>query len=69
MLNIDEEKLPPPKPAVAAQNSNTHSCTVWLWPASQPLGTTMASSRVGISSRAALMLVHVRPPNLGTANV
>ena len=69
MFAIDEEKLPPPKPAVAAQTSSTQNCVSWLWPASQPLGTTIASSSVGISSSAALIVVHSRPPNRGTANV
>ena len=31
MLNIDDEKLPPPSPAVAAQASSTQSWASWLW--------------------------------------
>ena len=69
MFAIDDEKLPPPKPAVAAQASRTQNCVSWLWPASQPLGTTTASSRHGISSSDALIVVHSRPPKRGTANV
>ena len=62
MLAIDEEKLPPPKPAVAAHASRTQNWVSWLCSASQPLGTTIASSSVGISSSAALIVVHARPP-------
>jgi hypothetical protein len=69
MLAIDEEKLPPPRPAVAAQASSTASWVPWLWPASHPLGTTRASRSVGINSSEALMVVHARPPNRGTAKV
>ena len=69
MLAIDDEKLPPPRPAVAAQSSSTQSCVSWLCSSSQPLGTTMASSSVGMNSSAALIVVHARPPKRGTANV
>src|SRR5207302_4026885 len=69
MFAIDDEKLPPPTPAVAAHSSSTHSWVSWLWCRSHPLGTTMAKRSVGMSSRAALIVVHARPPNLGTANV
>src|SRR3954470_20151299 len=69
MFAIDEEKLPPPKPAVAAHSASTHICVLWLCPASQPLGTTIASRSVGMSSSDALIPVHARPPNRGTANV
>src|SRR3954451_16909485 len=69
MLAIDDEKLPPPTPAVAAHRTSTHSCTLCVWSNSQPLGTTIASNRVGISNNAALKVVHALPPNLGTANV
>src|SRR5918997_2591774 len=69
MFAIDEEKSPPPKPAVAAHSASTHICVQWLWSCSQPLGTSKASSSTGISSSDALMPVHARPPNRGTANV
>src|SRR5215218_10429146 len=69
MLAIDEEKLPPPKPAVAAQPSRTQNCVSALCAASQPLGTTVATSSTGISSSDALTVVHSRPPKRGTANV
>ena len=69
MLAIDDEKLPPPKPAVAAQPSRTQNCASWPRPASHPLGTTTASSRHGMNSSEALMPVHIRPPKRGTANV
>ena len=69
MLAIDEEKLPPPKPAVAAQASSTQNCVSCSWSASQPLGTTIASSSAGISSSEALIVVHARPPKRGTAKV
>src|SRR3954469_22253323 len=69
MLAIDEEKLPPPRPAVPAQIASTHICVECDCPVSQPLGTRNASSPVGMSSSDALIVVHVRPPNLGTANV
>ncbi len=69
MLAIEEEKLPPPTPAVAAHASRTQNWVSWPCPASHPLGTTVASSRVGIKSSEALVAVHARPPNLGTANV
>src|SRR5688572_13611743 len=69
MLAIDEEKFPPPKPAVAAHASNTHTWVPWACAASQPLGTTTARRTVGTNSSAALTVVHARPPNLGTARV
>src|SRR5437763_6867507 len=69
MLAIDDEKLPPPTPAVAAHKNSTQSCTLCDWSNSHPLGTTMASSSVGISNKVALKVVHALPPNLGTANV
>src|SRR5947209_2654544 len=47
MLAIEEAKLPPPKPAVAA----------------------MATSRQGITNSIAEMVVQLRPPKTGTANV
>src|SRR5258706_15719756 len=69
MLAIDDEKLPPPTPALAAHRNNTHSCTLWVWCNSHPLGTTIANRTVGISNNAALNVVHALPPNFGTANV
>ena len=62
MLAIDEAKLPPPKPAVAAMRMNTQygvsgRCTKY------------ANSSVGMSSSKALITVQLRPPNFGTANV
>ena len=69
MFAIDEEKLPPPKPAVAAQAKRTQNCVSWLWAASQPLGTRNASSVTGTRSSPALIAVHTRPPKRGTANV
>lgn len=62
MLAIDEAKLPPPNPAVAAIATSTpNGMPGWL--------TAHASSRHGISSKAAEMVVQLRPPNTGTANV
>src|SRR5919112_6350083 len=69
MFAIDEEKLPPPKPAVAAHSARPHIRVRCLARPSQPLGTTSASRTTGMSSRLALVVVHARPPNLGTANV
>ncbi len=69
MFAIEEEKLPPPTPAVAAQASRTQNCVPCACSASQPLGTTIAISSVGISSSAALTVVHALPPKRGTANV
>src|SRR6478735_11629886 len=62
MFAIELAKLPPPKPAVAAITQKTQygvpgSCTA------------TAKSSVGTSSSAALIIVQLRPPNLGTANV
>ncbi len=62
MLAIDEAKLPPPKPAVAATASSTAN-GMSGWP------TTQASNRQGISKSAAEMVVQLRPPNTGTAKV
>src|SRR5690606_27297975 len=62
MLAIDEEKLPPPKPASAASSMNTHiGVPGWL--------TNQARPRVGISSIAALKAVKARPPKRGMAKV
>jgi len=62
MLAIEEAKLPPPKPAVAAMTQKTQygvpgCCTTW------------ANSRVGTSRSAALTIVQFRPPKRGTAKV
>ncbi len=62
MLAIDEAKLPPPKPAVAAIRQNTQYGVSGFC-------TAHANSSVGTSSSAALTIVQLRPPNLGTANV
>ena len=69
MFAIEEEKLPPPRPAEAAHSARTQICVACDCASSQPLGTRNASSEVGISSSDALMPVHRRPPNRGTANV
>src|SRR5438105_5720336 len=69
MVAIDEEKFPPPTPAVAAQISSTSNCVLWLCPCIHPLGTRNASSVVGMNNSDALIVVHIRPPNFGTANV
>src|SRR6185312_15555670 len=62
MLAIDEAKVPPPKPAVAAITTRiANGVPGWL--------TAHASSRHGISSSAAEMVVQLRPPKSGTANV
>ena len=57
-----EAKLPPPRPAVAATISIT------------PNGvsgrvTKYANAGVGMNSSAALTIVQLRPPKIGTANV
>src|SRR5437763_9043222 len=69
MLVIDDEKLPPPNPAVAAHARRIQNCVSWLWWASQPLGRMIATSATGMNSSDALIPVHSRPPNLGTAKV
>lgn len=69
MFAIEEEKLPPPTPAVAEQASRTQNVVSWSCAASHPLGTTNASSADGTSSSAADITVHNRPPRRGTANV
>ena len=61
MFAIDEEKLPPPKPAVIAATSRS----VYETPGSM----TTARKIVGMSSKAALTIVQFRPPNLATASV
>src|SRR4051794_20322893 len=62
MLAIEEAKLPPPNPAVAAIAMNTQYGVSGRW-------TTKAKSSVGITSSAALTIVQLRPPNFGPANV
>src|ERR1700716_2049305 len=69
MLAMEEEKFPPPTPAVAAQASSTQNWVPCDWCASHPLGTRTASRVDGMSSSAALIPVHNRPPKRGTANV
>ena len=58
MLAIDEEKLPPPRPAVAAHASSTQSCVPCPWCSSHRLGTTAASSTVGSNRSDALATVN-----------
>ena len=62
MFAIELAKLPPPKPAVAAIRQKTQYGVAGFC-------TANANRSVGISSRAALTMVQLRPPNLGTANV
>jgi hypothetical protein len=62
MLVIEEAKLPPPRPAVAA----TRTKNQYGVPGSL---TANASRPVGTTSNRALATVQFRPPNLGTANV
>src|SRR5436305_5015165 len=69
MLAIEDEKFPPPTPAVAAHRIRIHICVECDSCASQPLGTTTASRIAGISSREALIVVHSRPPKRAMANV
>src|SRR5262245_58231744 len=61
MFAMDEEKFPPPKPAVAAAASRTVYDT--------PGSITMETKIVGMSSRRALTTVQFRPPNRETASV
>src|SRR5690348_9354157 len=61
MLAIDDEKLPPPTPAIAATSSIVENDT--------PGRSTNAAATVGTSNSAALKIVQLRPPNLATANV
>src|SRR5690242_1636702 len=62
MLAIEEAKLPPPTPAVAAISMNTQNGV-------SGRRTKKANSSVGIVSSSALTIVQLRPPNFGTANV
>ncbi len=57
-----DAKLPPPRPAVPAASAINQNGVVGRV-------TSTATSVVGISSSAALTIVQLRPPNLGTANV
>ncbi len=62
MLAIEEAKLPPPKPAVAATASSAANGR-WGW------ATAQASDTQGISRSAAEAVVQLRPPKTGTAKV
>jgi hypothetical protein len=61
MFVIDDAKLPPPTPAIAATIMNV----VYDVPGCM----TIAARIVGNSSSAALTMVQLRPPNYATANV
>jgi hypothetical protein len=69
MFAIEEEKFPPPTPAVAAQANRIQNWLLWSCACSHALGSTIATSVVGMSSSAALIVVHRRPPKRGSANV
>lgn len=60
MLDIDDEKLPPPKPASAAATSRALNDT--------PGRRVIAAATMGMNSSSAT-IVQLRPPNLATANV
>jgi len=62
MLAIDEAKLPPPNPAVAATTIRVEN-GVSGWP------RTQASASVGISRSSDDTTVQLRPPTMGTAKV
>ena len=62
MLAIELAKLPPPKPANAATTSMTPKGV-------SGFPTTMPSRTDGISSRAAEIIVQLRPPTFATMNV
>ena len=62
MLAIEEAKLPPPRPAVAAMRQKAQYGVVGFC-------TAQANDSVGTSSIAALIIVQLRPPNFGTAKV
>src|SRR5829696_3824066 len=62
MLAIDDAKLPPPNPAVAAINSSTAN-------GRSGCVTAHASPRHGTTSRSAEITVQLRPPKIGTAKV
>jgi hypothetical protein len=61
MLDIDDEKLPPPTPAKVAMTSIVLNDT--------PGSMTAAAMKHGTSSSSELMIVQFRPPILATANV
>src|SRR5438552_15633062 len=61
MLAIDDEKLPPPTPAIAATISIVLNDT--------PGCSANAATIAGSSNSAALTIVQFRPPNFATANV
>src|SRR4051812_5257340 len=61
MFAMDDEKLPPPTPAIAATISSDENDT--------PGCSTKIAAIVGMRSSAALTTVQFRPPNLATANV
>src|SRR4030088_130860 len=61
MLVMEDAKLPPPNPPSAATIKRVVSET--------PGCRTIAAAMVGMSSRAALMIVQLRPPNFATAKV
>ena len=62
MFDIELAKFPPPKPARAATNSMTGNGVSGLL-------TANPSATAGISSRAAEIIVQLRPPSLGTRKV
>ena len=62
MFAIEEAKLPPPTPAIAASTISV----VYDTPGSQQRARRR---RVGISSSSALTIVQLRPPNRATAKV
>src|SRR5687768_7784973 len=62
MLAIEEAKLPPPRPAVAAATTNIQYGVPGVL-------TQYAISPIGISSSAADTVVQVRPPKRATATV
>src|SRR5215210_156627 len=61
MFAMELAKLPPPTPARQLTRSSVGKET--------PGSSTIAVTMVGTSSRAALTIVQLRPPNLATANV
>src|SRR2546421_6219566 len=61
MFAIDEAKLPPPTPVIAARTISVVYET--------PGRIRIAAGIVGRSSNVALMIVQLRPPNVATAKV
>lgn len=61
MFVIDDAKLPPPTPPIAATSRSV--------PSDVPGCMTTAANPAGTSSSAALMIVQFRPPNLATARL